>query len=65
MAGCGVVMEVSIPSGYTYKTVKVKCGNTSPNGNPWLCEACEEKYAGVDWYKQAKLAGETWGEDDY
>lgn len=65
MAGCGKQMEVSVPRGYTYKEIKVRCGNTSPHGDPWLCPDCEEKYAGTDWRYEAEMAGETWGPEDY
>jgi len=64
MAGCNKEIEVSVPSGYTAKLIKVKCGSTSPYGSPWLCEECEERYAGVDWRREAELAGEQW-DDDY
>jgi len=64
-AGCGKEMEVSIPTRYSCKTIIVKCGDTSPSGEPWQCEECAEKNAGRDWRREAIEAGETWGEDDY
>ena len=43
MAGCGVAINVWVESGWTYKEIKVRCGDTSPSGNPWLCDDCEVK----------------------
>lgn len=65
MAGCGKSMQEYVPSGYDYKEITVKCGNTSPDGTPWLCEKCEKKHAGTDWRREAELAGEAWGPEDY
>jgi hypothetical protein len=65
MAGCGKQIEVSIPTRYSAKLIKVKCGNTSPWGDPWLCEDCEKKNAGRDWRREAELNGEAWGPEDY
>lgn len=65
MVGCGKKMEEYVPSGFDYKKITVKCGNTSPSGDPWLCDDCAERYAGTDWRREAELNGEAWGEDDY
>ena len=64
-AGCGKEIEVTVPTRYSCKLIKVKCGSTSPDGTPWQCEDCEEKNYGRDWRREAVEAGETWGEDDY
>jgi hypothetical protein len=64
MAGCGKSIEVNVPTGYSYKQINVRCGNTSPHGDPWLCEECEKIYAGRDWRKEAEENGEQW-DDDY
>ena len=63
MAGCNKEIEVTVPTRYSAKLIKTKCGATSPYGDPWLCEACEKKYAGVDWRYEAEMAGEQWDED--
>ena len=65
MAGCGTKMTEYVPRGYDYKEITVKCGNTSPEGSPWLCEKCEKVYEDVNWRREAELNGETWGEEDY
>lgn len=62
---CGKKMSVWVPRGYSYKEITVKCGNTSPQGTPYLCDKCEKAHAGRDWRKEAIEAGETWGEEDY
>lgn len=64
MCGCGKRIEVTIPTKWAYRTIKVTCGSTSPYGDPWLCEECEELNAGRDWRREAEEAGETWDEDD-
>ena len=64
MAGCGKQIEVSVPSGFSAKLIKTRCGATSPWGSPWLCEDCEQKYRNVDWRYEAEMAGEQW-DDDY
>ncbi len=63
MAGCNKEIEVSVPTRYSYKLIKTRCGATSPYGSPWLCEECEEKNAGRDWRREAELAGEQWDEN--
>ena len=65
MAGCGKKMEVYVPKGFDYKKIEVSCGNTSPYGDPWLCEECKPKYRNVDWRREAILNGENWDEEDY
>lgn len=64
-AGCGKVIEAAIPTRFSYKTVKVKCGNTSPDGSPYQCEKCEEQNAGRNWRQEAIENGEAWEENDY
>lgn len=63
MAGCRKQIEVSIATRYSAKLIKVRCGNTSPYGDPWLCEACEAKHAGTDWRHEAEMNGEQWDEN--
>lgn len=65
MAGCSTPLNVFIPRGFDYKEIKVKCGNTSPNGEPWLCQDCERIYADTDWRRLAAENGEAWDENDY
>ena len=64
MAGCGKKIEVYVESGWDYKEISVKCGNSSPHGSPWLCEKCEKKEGHRDWRREAEEAGEQW-DDDY
>lgn len=63
--GCGELIEVAVPTRYDYKTIKVKCGSTSPSGYPWLCEKCEKANEGRDFRREAIEAGETWDPEDY
>jgi hypothetical protein len=65
MAGCRKRMEVTVQKGYGFKDITVKCGNTSPDGTPWLCSRCEKIHAGTDWRREAELNGEAWGPEDY
>jgi len=64
MCGCGKLIEVAVQTRYSAKMIKVRCGNTSPHGSPFLCEKCEEINAGRDWRREAELNGEQW-DDDY
>jgi len=58
---CGKKIEVDVPKGpYDYKTIEVKCGNTSPYGTPYQCEKCEEKNRNVNWRQEAAENGEGW-----
>lgn len=57
---CGKVIEVTLESG---RDIKVKCGNTSPSGDPWLCDECEEKHAGRDWRRESEENGEPYDND--
>ena len=65
MCGCGKKMVEYVPKGWGYKEITVSCGNTSPDGSPWLCEKCEVLNAGRDWRREAAENGEAWGPDDY
>ena len=63
MAGCNKQIEVTVPTRYSAKLIKVRCGSTSPHGSPWLCQKCERRHEGRDWRREAELAGEQWDED--
>ena len=62
---CGKEMQVSVPKGWSYKEITVRCGNTSPEGSPWLCDKCAKIHAGRDWRREAAENGEAWGPEDY
>ena len=62
--GCGKDINVWIPSGFDYKEIPMKCGNTGLSGNPELCESCAEVHAGRNYRREAEMAGENW-ESDY
>ena len=64
MSFCNKKIEVSVPSGWDYKMITVRCGNTSPHGTPFMCDDCAEKNQGRDWRREAELDGEQW-DDDY
>lgn len=63
--GCGKKFETYVPRGWDYKEITVVCGTTSPSGDPWQCERCEEKFARVDYRRDAIESGEVYGEEDY
>jgi hypothetical protein len=65
MVGCNKQIEVSVPTKYDYKIIKTRCGATSPYGDPWLCDKCEKIHANTNWRREAELAGEAWGPEDY
>jgi len=56
-------MTVYVKSGYGYKEITVRCGNTMPSGYPCLCEACEKKHRNTNWKQLARANGEQWDED--
>ena len=60
---CGKPMQVCVPRGYSYREYTTRCGGTSPDGSPWLCDACKEIHAGRNWRREAIEAGEQWDED--
>ena len=37
---CDNKVEYYIPSGYDYREVFVKCGNTDPHGGQAICDVC-------------------------
>ena len=63
MAFCGKEIEVYVESGFGHKAINVRCGNTSPTGYPWMCEACEATEGHRDFRREAEDAGERWDED--
>jgi len=42
LAMCKNLVEYYIPSGYSYKLVRVKCGNTDPYGERAICDKCAD-----------------------
>ena len=65
MAGCGKEVDYTIPTKYSSKTLKYKCGNTGVDGYPVLCDKCAEENEGRDWQAEAAANGEAWDENDY
>ncbi len=61
---CHKPMTTFVPSGFHYREITVRCGSTSPDGTPFLCDECAEKHAGRDWRREAELDGERWEELD-
>ena len=57
-------MTAYVERGYDYKEIKVKCGNTRPDGYPYLCGDCADKHKDVNWDEEAMLNGERI-DDDY
>ncbi len=62
--GCGKEIEVGVPTKYSYKMIKMHCGNTGIDGYPVFCEECEVVNAGRDFRREAIEAGENF-DDDY
>ena len=60
---CGKKMTVWVPKGYDYVEREVRCGNTQPNGDPYLCDDCEKRLRHVNWRQQAAENGERYEED--
>lgn len=60
---CGKVIETYVPKGFDYHMIKVKCGNTSPTGDPYLCDECAIIHKDTDWRKLAAEYGERYDED--
>ena len=65
MSCCGKTIEVDVPKGYHFVTIEVKCGNTSPSGEPFMCPECEKVNEGRDWRREAEENGETWEPEEY
>ena len=42
---CDNRVDQIVPKGWDYKTVSMKCGNTSIHGRTLLCESCNEERA--------------------
>lgn len=63
MLGCGKMIEVAVPTRFTHKLVRTKCGSTGYYGYPEFCPKCEKKYEGRDWRREAEDAGEQWDSD--
>ena len=42
--GCGKIISVFVPKGYSSKEIKVQCGSTSYDGGVNQCEQCAQKY---------------------
>lgn len=64
MAGCGKEIDYSVPTKYSYKTIKYKCGSTGIDGFPVFCGECAEKHKNVDWRAEAEANGENF-DDEY
>ena len=65
MSFCNTPIKVFVPKGWDYKEITVKCGNTSPEGTPWMCPECAKANAGRNWRREAMENGEAWGPEDY
>lgn len=38
--GCDKLFTVTVPRGYSYRTVQVRCGSTAYNGDVNQCDRC-------------------------
>lgn len=65
MCGCKKPLQVFVPRGWDYKEITVHCGDTSPEGSPFLCDRCAYVHRDRDWRREAIEAGEAWGPEDY
>ena len=57
---CHEPLKVFVPSGWDYKEITVRCGNTSPSGDPFLCEKCAKKFQNRNWRLEAEENGERY-----
>lgn len=57
---CNKKMTTWVPKGYDYKEVTVRCGNTRPDGDPYLCDACKELHRDTNWRAEAEANGERY-----
>ena len=64
MVGCNVEITVYVPTKYSHKPVKTRCGSTGIYGDPNFCDKCEKHYAGRNWRREAEENGERY-DDDY
>lgn len=55
---CGKEIDAYVGK-WAERKITVKCGNTRPDGYPWLCNDCENKHAGRDWRREAEENGEN------
>ena len=60
---CGDEMQVYVESGFDYKEITVKCGNTMPSGDPYLCDVCVKRDSHINWRERAAEFGERYDED--
>lgn len=58
MSACGKQIEVTIPTRYSAKLVKMRCGSTSIYGDMNLCEDCQTRVDNPPAY-QCEDAGEA------
>lgn len=63
MCGCGKPVDYNVPTKYSYKVLKYKCGNTGIAGYPVLCDKCAEENKGRDFRAEAIEAGENFDSD--
>tara|TARA_R110000737_G_scaffold41837_2_gene62524 strand:+ start:368 stop:565 length:198 start_codon:yes stop_codon:yes gene_type:complete len=61
---CNEPMQVYVPRGYDYREITVRCGNTSPSGDPWLCDKCAVIHKDRNWRQEALENGEQWDEEE-
>ena len=66
---CGKTIEVTIPTRYSAKVIKARCGGTSIYGDMNLCEECESQGVPNPPAYMCEDAGEAdfepWREEDY
>ena len=63
MAGCGKEIDYTVPTKYSSKTLKYKCGNTGIDGYPVFCDECATENEDVDWRAEAMANGENFDEE--
>lgn len=62
---CGAKFKVTVERGnWAFIEIETKCGNTSPTGDPYLCDKCAERLKNVNWRARAAEFGERYEEDE-
>ena len=60
---CDNKVSYHVPSGYDYREVQVKCGNTSPDGSRATCDTCysdPRTRAAIEAHEENVAADNAW-----
>ena len=60
---CDKKVSYFVPSGYDYKEVFVRCGNTDPHGSRAICDKCsqdQDEMAAIERHEENMAADNAW-----